>query len=172
MKPTPQLLLMSIYQTNTSSRRNEMLLTNILVVELFDVWGINLLGPFSSSYGNRYILVAIDYVSQWVEIKAYPTNHAKPLPISPPPSSSMLSLAPATIGRLRQSSRTLGLYRSGHHRPLLSAIVHHQTLAAVIGFYQAKPIKPYQSPSKKVGPIEPFAPAINGSSRFFRRSHW
>lgn len=45
-------------------------------VELFNVWGINFLCPFPP-YGNRYILVAVDYVSKWVEVKAYQKNDAK-----------------------------------------------------------------------------------------------
>jgi len=36
----------------------------ILEVELFDVWGIDFMGPFLPSYNNLYILVAIDYVSK------------------------------------------------------------------------------------------------------------
>ena len=48
-------------------KKNEMSLTNILEVELFDLWGINFMGPFPSSFNNRYILVAVDYVSKWVE---------------------------------------------------------------------------------------------------------
>nr|GEV67971.1 reverse transcriptase domain-containing protein [Tanacetum cinerariifolium] len=48
-----------------------------IVCEIFDVWGINFLGPFSSSRGNKYILVAIDYLSKWVEKKALPTNDAR-----------------------------------------------------------------------------------------------
>ncbi|XP_062093825.1 uncharacterized protein LOC133799849 [Humulus lupulus] len=59
------------------SRRNEMPLTNILEVELFDVWGIDFMGPFPPSYGNVYILVAMDYVSKWVEAAAYHTNDSK-----------------------------------------------------------------------------------------------
>nr|GEZ08660.1 hypothetical protein [Tanacetum cinerariifolium] len=35
------------------------------------------MGPFSSSRGNRYILVAVDYLSKWVEAKAPPTNDAR-----------------------------------------------------------------------------------------------
>ena len=50
-----------------------MPLNGILEVELFDVWGIDFMGPFPSSGGNRFILVAIDYVSKWVEAIASPT---------------------------------------------------------------------------------------------------
>ncbi|KAA3473731.1 Transposon Ty3-I Gag-Pol polyprotein [Gossypium australe] len=55
------------------TRMNEILLTNILKVDLFDVCSIDFFFPFPSSYGNRYILVAIDYV----EAEAFPTNNAK-----------------------------------------------------------------------------------------------
>ncbi|CAL9012116.1 unnamed protein product, partial [Prunus brigantina] len=58
-------------------RRNEMPLNNILVVELFDVWGIDFMGPFPSSFGYIYILVAVDYVSKWVEATATRTNDHK-----------------------------------------------------------------------------------------------
>ncbi|CAN6562571.1 unnamed protein product [Malus baccata var. baccata] len=59
------------------SRRNEMPLNNILVVEFFDVWGIDFMGPFPSSFGYLYILVAVDYVSKWVEAIATRTNDHK-----------------------------------------------------------------------------------------------
>ena len=59
------------------SSRQAMPLNTILEVELFDVWGIDLMGPFSSSYNNKYILVAVDYVSKWVEAVALPTNDSK-----------------------------------------------------------------------------------------------
>nr|GFA62808.1 reverse transcriptase domain-containing protein [Tanacetum cinerariifolium] len=36
--------------------------------------GIDFMGPFSSSKGNKYILVAVDYLSKWVEVRALPTN--------------------------------------------------------------------------------------------------
>nr|GEY42090.1 reverse transcriptase domain-containing protein [Tanacetum cinerariifolium] len=48
-----------------------------IVYEIFDVWGIDFMGPFLSSQGNEYILVAIDYLSKWVEAKALPTNDAR-----------------------------------------------------------------------------------------------
>nr|GEW26763.1 reverse transcriptase domain-containing protein [Tanacetum cinerariifolium] len=39
--------------------------------------GIDFMGPFSSSRGNKYIIVAVDYLSKWVEAKAIPTNDAR-----------------------------------------------------------------------------------------------
>ena len=44
-----------------------MPLNNILEVEIFDIWGIDFMGPFPPSFGNLYILFAIDYVLKWVE---------------------------------------------------------------------------------------------------------
>jgi len=44
-----------------------MPLKNNLQVELFDVWGIDFMGPFPKSGNYEYILVAVDYVSKWVE---------------------------------------------------------------------------------------------------------
>ncbi|GJW74313.1 reverse transcriptase domain-containing protein [Tanacetum coccineum] len=39
--------------------------------------GIDFMGPFPSSRGNKYILVAIDYLSKWIVAKALPTNDAR-----------------------------------------------------------------------------------------------
>ncbi|KAJ9555204.1 hypothetical protein OSB04_009818 [Centaurea solstitialis] len=64
-------------RTGNISRRHEMPLNYILEVELFDMWGIDFMGPFPSSYSNRYILVAVDYVSKWVEAIASPTNDSR-----------------------------------------------------------------------------------------------
>jgi len=51
--------------------------SGILEVQLFDVWGIDFMSPFSPSHNNLYILVAIDYVSKWVEAIASPMNGSK-----------------------------------------------------------------------------------------------
>nr|GEU33555.1 reverse transcriptase domain-containing protein [Tanacetum cinerariifolium] len=59
------------------SQRDEMPQNSIQVCKIFDVWGIDFMGLFSSSKGNKYILVAIDYLSKWVEAKALPTNDAR-----------------------------------------------------------------------------------------------
>nr|GEY12446.1 reverse transcriptase domain-containing protein [Tanacetum cinerariifolium] len=59
------------------SLRDEMRQNFIQVYEIFDVWGIDFMGPFPSSQGNRYILVAVDYLSKWVEAKALLTNDAR-----------------------------------------------------------------------------------------------
>ncbi|KAI3781373.1 hypothetical protein L2E82_11386 [Cichorium intybus] len=64
-------------RTGAVTSRNQMPLTPILVCEIFDVWGIDFMGPFPSSYGNLYILLVVDYVSKWVEAKAVRNYDAK-----------------------------------------------------------------------------------------------
>ncbi|XP_070039639.1 uncharacterized protein [Nicotiana tomentosiformis] len=63
-------------RTGNISKRDEMPLNSILVCEIFDVWGIDFIGPFPSSYSYEYILVAIDYISKWVEAIPTRTNDA------------------------------------------------------------------------------------------------
>ncbi|XP_071940077.1 uncharacterized protein [Coffea arabica] len=59
------------------ARRNHMPQVPLIFVEIFDVWGIDFMGPFPTSFGFIYILLAIDYVSKWVEAKATRTNDSK-----------------------------------------------------------------------------------------------
>ncbi|XP_070046331.1 uncharacterized protein [Nicotiana tomentosiformis] len=54
-----------------------MPLTTILEINIFDVWGIDFMGPFVNSCGNTNILVAVDYVSNWVEAISLPNNEAR-----------------------------------------------------------------------------------------------
>nr|GEY70378.1 reverse transcriptase domain-containing protein [Tanacetum cinerariifolium] len=59
------------------SQRDEMPQNSIQVCEIFYVWGIDFMGPFPSYRGNKYILVAVNYLSKLVEAKALPTNDAR-----------------------------------------------------------------------------------------------
>ena len=47
------------------------------MIELFDVWGIDFMGPFVCSHGMKYILVAVDYVAKLVEAIALANNEGK-----------------------------------------------------------------------------------------------
>ena len=49
----------------------------ICVVEVFDCWSLDFMGPFPHSFGNLYILVGVDYVSKWVEKVACKSNDHK-----------------------------------------------------------------------------------------------
>jgi hypothetical protein len=51
-----------------------------LQVEIFDVWGIDFLGPFQKSHDSEYILIAVNYLSKWVEAlpcRATDAKHAR-----------------------------------------------------------------------------------------------
>jgi len=37
--------------------------------DVFDIWGIDFMGPFPISFGFTYILLVVDYVSKWMEAK-------------------------------------------------------------------------------------------------------
>jgi transposase InsO family protein len=49
------------------SQRNVMPLNYNLPIDLFDVWGIDFMGPFVNSNGYEHILVIVNYVSKWAE---------------------------------------------------------------------------------------------------------
>ncbi|GJR39793.1 reverse transcriptase domain-containing protein [Tanacetum coccineum] len=61
----------------TAKKRDEMPQNSIQVCEIFDVWGIEFMKQFPSSRGNKYILVAVDYLSKWVKAKVLPTNDSR-----------------------------------------------------------------------------------------------
>ncbi|KAM2027556.1 hypothetical protein ACFX1T_019832 [Malus domestica] len=64
-------------RTGTIGAKDQMPQTPIINVEIFDVWGMDFMGPFPPSYGFTYILLAVDYVSKWVEAKATRTNDSR-----------------------------------------------------------------------------------------------
>ncbi|GJU57187.1 reverse transcriptase domain-containing protein [Tanacetum coccineum] len=59
------------------SSRNEMPQKNIQVCKVFKIWGLDFMGPFPDSRGNKYILVAVDYLSKWVKAQDLPTDDAR-----------------------------------------------------------------------------------------------
>ncbi|KAM2611843.1 hypothetical protein TB2_031893 [Malus domestica] len=64
-------------RTGSIGAKDQMPQAPIFNVEIFDVWGIDFMGPFPSSFGFTYILLAVDYVSKWVEAKATRTNDSR-----------------------------------------------------------------------------------------------
>ena len=58
------------------SKKDEPPMHTILEVELFDLWGMDFMGPFAPSFSNLYILLVVDYISKWVEAIATRTNDA------------------------------------------------------------------------------------------------
>nr|GEX61841.1 reverse transcriptase domain-containing protein [Tanacetum cinerariifolium] len=73
MKDPPGAIMVPISQL----RKDEMPQNVIQVCKKIYVWGIDFMVPLSSSRENRYILVAVDYLSKWVEAKVLPTNDAR-----------------------------------------------------------------------------------------------
>ena len=59
------------------SKWDEPPLQTILKVELFDIRGMDFMRPFPFSFSNKYILLAVDYVSKWVEAILTRTNDAR-----------------------------------------------------------------------------------------------
>nr|GEX99569.1 reverse transcriptase domain-containing protein [Tanacetum cinerariifolium] len=89
------------------SQRDEMPQNAIQVYEIFDVWGIDFMGPFMSSRGNKYILVAVDYLSKWVEAKALPTNDARVMLKYGVTHRLATAYQPQTSGQVEVSNRGL-----------------------------------------------------------------
>nr|GEZ40906.1 reverse transcriptase domain-containing protein [Tanacetum cinerariifolium] len=111
-------------------QRDEMPQNSIQVCEIFDVWGIDFMGPFPSSKGNKYILVAFDYLSKWVETKALPTNDARVVVKFLKSLFSRFGTPKAIISDRgthfcnEQFARVMSKYRVTHH---LSTAYHPQT---------------------------------------------
>ncbi|PIN11732.1 DNA-directed DNA polymerase [Handroanthus impetiginosus] len=99
-------LFKDAHSTGNISRRHEMPLNTILEVELFDVWGIDFMGPFVPSFGNMYILVAGDYVSKWVETVAVPNNDSKVVISTPyhPQTSGQVEVSNREIKRILEKT--------------------------------------------------------------------
>nr|GEW91800.1 reverse transcriptase domain-containing protein [Tanacetum cinerariifolium] len=76
-RPTGAIMVPISQRKRKISQRDEMPQNAIQVCEIFDVWGTDFMGPFPSLKGNKYILVAINYLSKWVKSKALPTNNAR-----------------------------------------------------------------------------------------------
>lgn len=49
----------------------------MLEAELFNVWGIEFMGSFVNSYGYKYIIIIVEYVSKWVEVHSLAYNRGK-----------------------------------------------------------------------------------------------
>ena len=63
-------------RSGSISKNDEPPMNTILEVELFDLWGMDFMGPFPPSFSHLYILLAVDYVSKWVEAIPTCTNDA------------------------------------------------------------------------------------------------
>nr|GEZ85415.1 reverse transcriptase domain-containing protein [Tanacetum cinerariifolium] len=116
------------------SQRDEMPQNFIQICEIFDVWGIDFMGPFPSSKGNKYILVTVDYLSKWVEAKALPTNNARVVVKFLKSLFSRFGTPKAIISDRRthfcndQFSRVMAKYKVTHR---LSTAYHPQTSGQV-----------------------------------------
>ncbi|XP_059593209.1 transposon Ty3-I Gag-Pol polyprotein [Vitis vinifera] len=104
------------------TRRNMMPLNPILIVDVFDVWGIDFMGPFPMSFGHSYILVGVDYVSKWdapphladsASQSRYHTRRASATPVAPtqiplrgPPTKKTKTSKPGESSRAPQDSQS------------------------------------------------------------------
>ncbi|CAN6706893.1 unnamed protein product [Malus baccata var. baccata] len=93
------------------------------IVEIFDVWGIDFMGPFPPSYSFTYILLAVDYVSKWVETKATRTNDSKTNGQTEVSNREIKQILEKTVGPTRKDwslrlDDALWAYRTTYKTPL------------------------------------------------------
>jgi len=67
----------SCQKVGNISKRNQMIQSPIYNVEIFDVWGIDFMGLFPSSFRYLYILLVVDYVSKWIKAAPTKTDNSK-----------------------------------------------------------------------------------------------
>nr|GEZ02871.1 hypothetical protein [Tanacetum cinerariifolium] len=89
------------------SQRDEMQQNFIQICDIFDVWGIDFMGPFPSYKGNKYILVAVDYLYKWAEAKALPMNDARVVVKFMKSLFSRFAYHPQTSGQVEVTNRGL-----------------------------------------------------------------
>lgn len=63
-------------RTGNINPKDQILFVPIVVCKIFNVWDIDFMGLFPSSFKNTYILLAVDY-SKWVEAKVTRADDAK-----------------------------------------------------------------------------------------------
>nr|GFB47264.1 reverse transcriptase domain-containing protein [Tanacetum cinerariifolium] len=101
--------------------------------ELVKNWH-DFMGPFPNSGGNKYILVAVDYLSKWVEARALPTNDARVVVKFLKSLFSWFGTLKAIISDRGthfyndQFAKVMSMYRVTHH---LSTTYHPQTSGQV-----------------------------------------
>nr|GEW82705.1 reverse transcriptase domain-containing protein [Tanacetum cinerariifolium] len=115
------------------SQRDEMPQNAIQVCKIFDVWGIDFMGPFPSSRENKYILVAVDYLSKRVEAKALPTNDARVFckflkSLFARFGTPVLSLVIATLGTHDDEAGSSRSKRSCQHETVEEAMLPRRVL--------------------------------------------
>nr|GFA84426.1 reverse transcriptase domain-containing protein [Tanacetum cinerariifolium] len=116
------------------SQKDEMPQNSIQICKIFDVWGIDFMGPLPISKRNKYILVAVDYLSKWVEAKVLPTNDARVVVKFLKSLFSWFGTPKAIINDRRthfcndQFSRVMAKYGVTHY---LSTAYHPQTSGQV-----------------------------------------
>nr|GEY05299.1 reverse transcriptase domain-containing protein [Tanacetum cinerariifolium] len=102
--------------TGKISQRDEMPQNSIQLCEIFDVWGIDFIGPFPSSKGNKYILVTVDYLSKWVEAKSLPINDARVVVKFLKSLFSQFETPKAIISDIDGSNFKVNCHRLKHYR--------------------------------------------------------